>query len=144
MKKNKSVVIGSGRLGANIAAMLSDAGNDVLIIDKDGSSFRKLADTFSGYDVIGDATDLTILENEALIKEAKEVIITTDSDNINLFIAHLCFYVFDVPNIYARFSDTDKGKLIENTTIRAIYPFILSIEEFMSMREVKHHENSHS
>jgi trk system potassium uptake protein len=144
MKKNKSVVIGSGRLGASIAAMLSNAGNDVLIIDKDGSSFRKLSDTYSGYDVIGDATDLSILENEALIKEAKEVIITTDSDNINLFIAHLCFYLYDVPNIYARFSDNDKGKLIVNTTIKAIYPFILSIDEFMTMRKETKNEHNHS
>jgi trk system potassium uptake protein TrkA len=117
-------------------------GKDVLIIDKDNTSFRKLADTFSGYDVIGDATDLSILENEALIKEAIEVIITTDSDNVNLFIAHLCFNIIDVPNIYVRFSDTDKGKLIQNTSIRAIYPFILSIDEFMKMLEVSHHENS--
>jgi len=133
MKRNKTVVIGSGRLGANIAAKLSDLGNDVLIIDKDGSSFRKLSETFSGY-VVGDATDLGILENEAFIKEAKEVIITTDSDNVNLFIAHICFFIYDVPNIYVRFSDTDKGKLIEHTTIRAIYPFILSIEDFMEKR----------
>lgn len=143
MKKNKSVIIGSGRLGASIAAMLSDAGNDVVIIDKDDTSFRKLADTFGGYDVIGDATDLSILENEALIKEAKEVIITTDSDNVNLFIAHLCFYIIDVPHIYVRLSDTEKGKLIKNTTIQAIYPFILSIDEFMNMRKENHHENSH-
>jgi trk system potassium uptake protein len=143
MKKNKIVVIGSGRLGASIAAMLSNQGNDVLIIDKDGSSFRKLSDTYSGYDVIGDATDLSILENEALIKEAKEVIITTDSDNINLFIAHLCFHIYDVPNIYARFSDTDKGKLIENTTIKAIYPFILSLDQFMHLRGESQHENYH-
>lgn len=144
MKKNKSVVIGSGRLGASIAAMLSNSGNDVLIIDKDDSSFRKLADTFSGYDIIGDATDLSILENEALIKEAKEVIITTDSDNVNLFIAHLCFNIIDVPNIYVRLSDIDKGRLIENTTIKAIYPFVLSIDEFMKMREESHHEDRNS
>jgi trk system potassium uptake protein TrkA len=135
MKKNKTLVIGSGRLGASIAGKLSDLGNDVLIMDKDGSSFRKLDDTYSGYDVVGDATDLSVLENEALIHEANEVIITTDSDNVNLFIAHVCFYIYDVPHIYVRFSDTDKGKLIENTTIQGIYPFTLSIEDFMEKRK---------
>lgn len=134
MKRNKSLVIGSGRLGASIATMLSDLGDDVLIIDKDGSSFRKLSDTFSGYDVVGDATDLSVLENEALIYEAKEVVIVTDSDNVNLFIAHLCFYLYDVPHIYVRFSDNDKGKLVEHTTIQTIYPFILSIEDFQAKR----------
>lgn len=135
MKRNKSLVIGSGRLGASIATTLSDLGDDVLIIDKDGSSFRKLSDAYSGYDVVGDATDLFILENEAYINEAKEVIITTDSDNVNLFIAHLCFYIFDVPHIYVRFSDNDKGILIENTTIKTIYPFILSVEDFFRKRQ---------
>lgn len=40
MKKNKTLVIGSGRLSASIAGKLSDLGNDVLIMDKDGTSFQ--------------------------------------------------------------------------------------------------------
>ena len=135
MKKDKSLIIGSGRLGSGIAGKLSDMGYNVLIVDKDNSSFRKLTDNFSGYDVVGDATDLSILESEALIKEVNEVIITTDSDNVNLFIAHVCFYIYDIPHIYVRFSDTDKGKLIENTTIQGIYPFTLSITDFLEKRD---------
>jgi trk system potassium uptake protein TrkA len=135
MNKTKSVIIGSGRLGASIATKLSNLGHDVLIIDKEITSFRKLDETFSGYDVIGDATDLTVLENDGFIKEANEVIITTDNDNVNLFIADICYYIYDVPNIYVRFSDIDKGKLVENTTIKTIYPFILSIQDFMKQRE---------
>jgi trk system potassium uptake protein TrkA len=135
MKKTKSVIIGSGRLGASIATMLSDQGRDVLIVDKEQTSFRKLNETFSGYDIIGDATDMSILENEASIREADEVIITTDSDNVNLFIAHLCFYVYHVPNIYVRFTDNDKGVLVKKTNIQTIYPFVLSIDDFCQKRE---------
>lgn len=133
--RNKTIVIGSGRLGANIATHLSGQGQDVLIVDKTSDSFRKLSDTYSGYDIVGDATDLAVLES-SLIEEAKEVIITTNDDNVNLYIAHLCFYIYDVPNIYARFSDTDKGQLIEKTTIKAIYPFILSINEFIKLKNL--------
>jgi trk system potassium uptake protein TrkA len=135
MKRTKSVIVGSGRLGASIAAMLSDLGQDVLIVDKEQTSFRKLSETFSGYDIIGDATDMGILENEVNIQQADEVIITTDSDNINLFIAHLCYYVYHVPHIYVRFTDNDKGLLIENTSIKTIYPFLLSIDDFFEKRK---------
>lgn len=132
MKRNKFIVIGSGRLGSNIATSMSEFGEDVIIIDAQDDSFRKLQESFSGYQVVGDATDLTILEN-SYIKQAKTVVITTDSDNVNIYLAHICFYVYNVPKIFVRLSDTDKGKLLEGTTIKAIYPFNLSYSEFMDL-----------
>ena len=90
MKRNKFIVIGSGRLGSNIATSMSEFGEDVIIIDAQDDSFRKLQESFSGYQVVGDATDLTILEN-SYIKQAKTVVITTDSDNVNIYLAHICF-----------------------------------------------------
>ncbi len=132
MKRNKFIVIGSGRLGSNIATSMSELGEDVIIIDAQDDSFRKLQESFSGYQVVGDATDLTILEN-SYIKHAKTVVITTDSDNVNIYLAHICFYVYNVPKIFVRLSDTDKGKLLDGTTIQAIYPFNLSYSEFMDL-----------
>ena len=132
MKRNKFIVIGSGRLGSSIAAKMSELGEDVLIVDSNDDAFRKLNETFSGYEVIGDATELIVLEN-ANIKFAKTVVITTNNDNINLFLSHVCYYIYDVPEIYVRLSDTDKGRLIEGTTIKAIFPFNLSLDEFMRL-----------
>jgi trk system potassium uptake protein TrkA len=134
MKRNKFIVIGSGRLGSNIATSMSELGEDVIIIDAIDDSFRKLQESFSGYQVVGDATDLTILEN-SYIKQAKTAVITTDSDNVNIYLAHICFYVYNVPKIFVRLSDTDKGKLLEGTTIKAIYPFNLSYSEFMDLND---------
>ncbi|MFA6801610.1 MAG: NAD(P)-binding protein [Acholeplasmataceae bacterium] len=134
MKKNKFVVIGSGRLGSNIATIMSEKGEDVIIIDADDDSFRKLHESFSGYQVVGDATDLSILEN-AFIKQAKTVVIATDIDNVNIFLAHVCYYLYDVPKIFVRISDNDKGKLLEGTNIKPIYPFTLSLTEFNELNE---------
>lgn len=134
MKRNKFIVIGSGRLGSNIATSMSELGEDVIIIDAVDDSFRKLQESFSGYQVVGDATDLTILEN-SYIKQAKTAVITTDSDNVNIYLAHICFYVYNVPKIFVRLSDTDKGKLLDGTTIKAIYPFNLSYSEFMDLND---------
>jgi len=147
MKKTKSkiLIVGSGRLGASIAGKLSSQGHDVVIIDKDISSFRKLNDEFGGYDIVGDASDLFVLENDVMINEVNEVIITTDSDNVNLFIAHICFYIYDIPHIYVRLNDNDKGILLNNTTIKTIFPFTLSYEDYMKKRkENGSHENRNS
>ncbi len=132
MKRNKFIVIGSGRLGSNIATKMSELGEDVIIIDATDDSFRKLQESFSGYQVVGDATDLSILEN-AYIKHAKTVVITTDSDNVNIFLSHICYYIYNVPNIFVRLADTDKGDLLEGTSIQAIYPFTLSLSQFMDL-----------
>ena len=131
MKRNKFIVIGSGRLGANIAAKMSDLGEEVIILDIKHESFRKLHDSFSGYEMTGDATDMSVLE-EAYINYASSVVITTDNDNTNIFLAHVCYYIYNVPKIYVRLNDNDKGRLLEGTYIKAIYPFNLSFNEFLS------------
>lgn len=143
MKKNKFIVIGAGTLGSHIAATMSKSGHDVIVIDITEDSFRRLDESFSGYNVVGDATDLSVLESSN-IKEAKSVVLTTDDDNVNIYLAHVCFYIYNVPKVFVRLSDTDKGKLLEGTTIKAIYPFHLSFNEFIELNEEEEkHENSY-
>jgi saccharopine dehydrogenase-like NADP-dependent oxidoreductase len=84
MKRNKFIVIGSGRLGANIATKMSELGEDVIIIDLTEDAFRKLQESFSGYEMVGDATDLAVLES-AYIKHAKAVVITTPIFTCHIF-----------------------------------------------------------
>lgn len=134
MKKNKFIVIGAGTLGAHIAATMSKSGHDVIIIDAIEDSFRRLDDSFSGYNIVGDATDLSVLE-KADIKKAQSVVLTTDNDNVNIYLSHVCFYIYNVPKIFVRLSDIEKGKLLEGTTIKAIYPFNLSFNEFIELND---------
>jgi trk system potassium uptake protein len=134
MKRNRFIVIGSGRLGASIATKMSEKGEDVHIIDLSDGAFRKLQETFSGIEIVGDASDLAVLE-DAQIKNAKTVVITTDSDNINIFLSHVCYYIYNVPNIFVRLNDSDKGALLEGTNIQAIFPFILSLNEFIRLNK---------
>lgn len=134
MKRNKFIVIGSGTLGSHIATTMSGSGQDVIVIDIIEDSFRRLDESFSGYNVVGDATDLSVLENSN-IEQAKSVVLTTDDDNVNIYLAHVCYYIYEVPKIFVRLSDIEKGKLLEGTTIKAIYPFHLSFNEFVDLNE---------
>lgn len=128
--KSEIFVTGAGKLGAKIASSLYDGGHNVLVIDKSDTAFLKL-DEFSGFTVNGDATDLDFLDSLE-IKDAKMVIIATENDNTNLFLADVCFYLFDIKKVYVRLSDADKGLLLENTSITGIYPSNLSVDYFFN------------
>lgn len=132
-KKRKTLIIGLSRLGSSIAKELCENGEDVIVLDKNENSFNKLSDSFSGYTIKGDGTDYNVLKMNH-ISEMDQVLITTEDDNTNIYISHLCFFLFDLPKIYIRLSDNDKSKLIENTSIKAIYPFLLSKNEFNKLK----------
>lgn len=131
--RNKVLIIGCGRLGANIAALASEKGQNVIVVDRNHSAFDRLPESFSGYRVTGDATDLSLLE-EAYIKTAKEVVIATGDDNVNLFLAHVACLIYEVPSIYVRLDDPERGALLNGLKVRAIYPFELSINKFNLMK----------
>lgn len=131
--KNKTLIIGCGRLGASIANADSLSGKNVLVVDKDSSSFELLSDLFSGYTFLGDVTDLSLLE-EAYITSAKEIIIATGDDNVNLFLAYVARKLYNVPNIYVRLDDPSLEILISDLDVKAIYPFELSLDKFSRMR----------
>ena len=131
--RNKVLIIGCGRLGANIAALASEKGQNVIVVDRNHNSFDRLLESFSGYRVTGDATDLSLLE-EAYIKTAKEVVIATGDDNVNLFLAHVACLIYEVPSIYVRLDDPERGALLNGLKVKAIYPFELSINKFNLMK----------
>lgn len=127
--RNLTIIIGCGRLGGAIANYSSAQGDSVHVIDPDPNCKDYLTEVFSGVVFNFSATDIENLI-EAGIENAKEVIITTGDDNVNLFVALVCEKHFDVPYVYVRFDDPDKGLLIQGTTIKAVYPFQLSKDRF--------------
>ena len=132
--KNTLVVIGCGRLGSSIANYASQSGDDVIVIDSDEASFDRLDELFSGIAKAADATDVDALEDAGL-PSAREAVITTGNDNVNLFLAHLCAKKYQIPYIYVRFDDPDKGLLIQGLNVKAIYPFQLSRDRFSLLRD---------
>lgn len=42
------VIIGCGRLGANLADCLYDEGKEVIVVDKEETAFRKLSSSYGG------------------------------------------------------------------------------------------------
>lgn len=133
MKKNDekklTIVIGSSRLGATIANYNSQNGIYTAIIDKNPLAFRKLDSNFSGYTIEGDAENLDILAS-ANIKDATEVDVLTNNDNVNIYIANVVLQYFKVPLVLVRLMDTTKSVFLDSPRIRIISPAILSFRTY--------------
>ena len=48
-------------------------------------------------------------------------------------IGDVCNTIYEVPKIYIRLNDSDKVKLLVDSKIKAICPFLLSVEKFYEM-----------
>ncbi|MEO0377468.1 MAG: TrkA family potassium uptake protein [Cyanobacteria bacterium P01_A01_bin.17] len=132
------VVVGCGRLGSILASRLSGQGHSVVAIDCNENNFSSLSSEFSGFQVIGDAVELAVLE-QAKTNQADCLFAVTDQDNINLMVAQVAKNVFDVPKVLARVFDPDKEEMYEQLGIATISPTKLSAEAFLqvfSQREV--------
>ena len=88
MEKDYTIIGGCGRLGSSIASKLSEANKDVMIIDHDKSSFRKLPMSFGGLTMIASISDLDRLKN-AQINKASVFIAVTNDDNANICAAQI-------------------------------------------------------
>lgn len=126
--ENYTIIIGCGRLGANLANTLSDNGEDVLIIDKNKEAFRKLSPAFGGLSLNGDATDLDVLQ-EAQINNATTVIAVTNNDNANILVAQVARKMFHIERVIARLYDPEREYVYHEFGIDTICPAILSVKE---------------
>ena len=108
-KRERVIIVGCGRLGSRLATMLSDKGYQVVIIDNEEASFKKLPESFGGFQVKADGIDLDTLKYVD-IDDASMLVACTGNDNLNSLIAQIASRIYGVPNVYVRFEDTDKEK----------------------------------
>lgn len=95
------VVVGCGRVGSQLATMLSVEGHNVVVIDRDEDAFRRLGSTFNGVTIRGMGFDEEVLE-QAGIREADAFAAVTDLDNTNLMACEVARKIFGVPHAVAR------------------------------------------
>ena len=129
-KKQSSytVIIGCGRLGANLANTLFGEGENVLILDKEKDSFRKLSSSFGGLAVEGDGTELDTLK-AADVQRADTVVAVTNNDNINIMIAQMAKECFSVKKVISRLFDPERECVYQELGIDTICPAVLSANE---------------
>lgn len=135
-KQDSIIIVGCGNFGKHLALSLSNQGFSVIVIDKNKNATIDLAQDFSGFWVIGDATDTEILKT-AGIKSASTIVCASDNDSVNYTVATLASNIFKTKNIYLRLANPSSKKLIEGTNIKVICPTELCLQEFERLSQVK-------
>jgi trk system potassium uptake protein TrkA len=126
-----TIVVGCGRLGSILANQLSRLGNNVVVVDRDGSAFENLSTEFSGFRVTGEAAELAVLRR-AGIEKADCLLATTRHDNVNLMVAQVARTVFGVSRVIARVSDPSRQAVYDQFGIDTVCPTLLSANAFLA------------
>ena len=100
------IVVGCGRVGSQLASMLSDNGANVCVIDLKADAFANLGRNFNGSTVQGVGFDEDTLV-KAGVDECDVMAAVTQSDNANLMCAEVATRLFDVPHAIARLYNPD-------------------------------------
>ena len=115
------VIMGCGRVGAQLATLLDAEGHRVAVLDTDSYSFSRLPATFGGSALVGDATDEEALRR-AGIEEADAFVAVTQGDNRNVMAAQIAKHIFHVPKVVCRIYDPLRRDLYETLGLEAISP----------------------
>jgi trk system potassium uptake protein TrkA len=108
----KMLIVGCGRIGADVAQRLSQSGHEVVVIDPDAAAFNRLPADFSGRTVEGDSLSQAVLER-AGIETADGLAAVTSSDTLNGVIAHIAHLHYRVPNVVVRNYDPALRPMLE-------------------------------
>lgn len=95
------IIVGCGRVGSELALLLSRRGHDVTVIDHVGSSFSHLDAAYRGRTIEAEPLAEGVLE-KAGVRDAQALATVTSSDAVNAVVAHVARTVYGVPNVVAR------------------------------------------
>lgn len=118
------IIVGCGRVGARVATLLSEEGHNVVVIDKNGSAFKRLGTTFNGVTLVGSGFELDILK-EAGIEKADAFCSLTNGDNTNIMASQVAKKIFRVPRVIARVYDSARANIYESLGLEILSGTVL-------------------
>jgi len=113
------IVVGCGRVGCLLAQQMASEGHEVVVIDKNAQSFKRLGRDFRGRTVLGIGFDRDTLR-EAGVERADALAAVTNGDNSNYISATVARDVFRVPTVVARIYDPQREVIYRELGIRTI------------------------
>ena len=115
------VIMGCGRVGAQLAGLLDADGHSVTVLDTDAYSFRRLPSDFGGTALIGNGLDQEVLK-KAGIEKADAFVAVTQGDNRNVMASQIAKHIFNVPKVTCRIYDPLRRDLYQTLGLDGISP----------------------
>jgi trk system potassium uptake protein TrkA len=120
----KIVILGCGRVGARLAAMLEADGHQVNIIDSDPKAFERLPENFKGQTILGTGIDVDVLRS-AGIESADAFAAVTNFDNTNIMACEVAKEIFGIEKVLARIYDPGRENLYHELGLETVCPTTL-------------------
>lgn len=120
----KVIIMGCGRRGAQLAAMLEQEGHEVTVMDRNEDAFDIegfLPEHFKGTKMIGDGTDQDDLRR-AGAEHADAFISATRGDNRNVMAAQIAKHIFGIPRVVTLVHDPIRAEIYQSLGLRTVSP----------------------
>ncbi|MBM3248571.1 MAG: TrkA family potassium uptake protein [Candidatus Omnitrophica bacterium] len=118
------IIIGCGRVGGELAKLLSSEGHNVVIIDKNPHAFNRLGAGFNGITLVGNGFDPELLKS-AGIEKADAFCAVTNGDNTNIMSSQVAKKMFNVPKVVARVYDPKRAEIYKTLGLDVISGTVL-------------------
>jgi trk system potassium uptake protein TrkA len=98
------LIMGCGGVGTLVAETLYQVGHDVVVLDSDPESFRRLPEDLKRKAFVGDGTQREDLTT-AGIDEVEVFVAVSSSDTANALASQMAKHVFQVDKVVCRIND---------------------------------------
>lgn len=95
------IIAGCGRIGSDLAVILSKAGHNIVIVDSEPEAFARLGPAFNGITIRGSACDDRVLR-QAGIEKCDAFVAATNADSTNIMASEIASRVYNVPRVVGR------------------------------------------
>ncbi len=126
------IIGGCGRVGAQLAIKLAHEGHEVVVIDKDALTFRRLGSNFRGTTLRGMVFDREVLE-KAGTDRADAYVAVTSGDNSNVVSATIAREIYRVPKVVARIFDPRRAEIYRRLGIQTVSSVTWAANEITSL-----------
>jgi trk system potassium uptake protein len=100
------LIAGGGKVGANLARfLLADGKHEVTLVEQRRDRFERLEQEFEHQVLLGDATEIYVLERAGIARPPDIVAALTGDDEDNLIICQLAKEKYGVQKVIARVND---------------------------------------
>jgi len=115
----KVIIGGCGRVGAQLATKIAFEHHEVVVIDKDPISFRRLGKSFTGETMRGMVFDRDVLEKAGMAR-CDAYVAVTSGDNSNVVSATIAREIYRIPKVVARIFDPRRAEIYRRLGIQTV------------------------
>lgn len=137
------VIIGCGKVGAKFAQVLSEEGNEVVIVSNDNKAFKNLPHDFDGVTLTGVPIDQDILKM-AGIETTDALVAVTEDDNVNIMVCQVAKEIFKVPKVIARIYNPAREHVFHEFGLETICPTDITVNVMRALVEAEEDISTHT